>query len=285
MTHWYVPKSDRNNAQLCLSSSQSVCVFFFFAHTKYVFSGQFEVVSPTVSNYRGGMRAKYTVKECGLAQNQNDIVLSTKTYYIAAVEVEWDYSLSRTWETELYHGQERYRSTSASICTLGQISVPSALVQHLQKQVSIGRFAQYHPFLSWCSPASVFLDKQDGFIGSQYKKVVYRQFTSANFTKQVERTADMEHLGIMGIASETAWMFGSHIYITFSLIFCSCYDYFYFWLSGIVSDTGPMIHANVGDKVKVVFKNMASRPYSIHAHGVKTDTPDVNHTKPGTGRF
>lgn len=46
-----------------------------------------------------------------------------------------------------------------------------------------------------------------------------------------------------------------------------------------------MIHANVGDKVKVVFKNMASRPHSIHAHGVKTDTPDVYHTKPGTDRW
>lgn len=46
-----------------------------------------------------------------------------------------------------------------------------------------------------------------------------------------------------------------------------------------------MIHANVGDKVKVVFKNMASRPYSIHAHGVKTETPDVYHTKPGTDRW
>lgn len=43
-----------------------------------------------------------------------------------------------------------------------------------------------------------------------------------------------------------------------------------------------MIHASVGDRVDVVFKNMASRPYSIHAHGVKTDTPDVHHTKPGT---
>lgn len=43
-----------------------------------------------------------------------------------------------------------------------------------------------------------------------------------------------------------------------------------------------MIHADVGDKVKVVFKNMASRPYSIHAHGVKTETPDVYQTKPGT---
>lgn len=46
--------------------------------------------------------------------------------------------------------------------------------------------------------------------------------------------------------------------------------------------SGPMIHADVGDKVKVVFKNMATRPYSIHAHGVKTETPDVHPTKPGT---
>lgn len=45
-----------------------------------------------------------------------------------------------------------------------------------------------------------------------------------------------------------------------------------------------MIHGDVGDKVKVVFKNMASKPHSIHAHGVKTDTPDVYHTKPGTQR-
>lgn len=43
-----------------------------------------------------------------------------------------------------------------------------------------------------------------------------------------------------------------------------------------------MIHANVGDKVKVVFKNMATRPYSIHAHGVKTENPSVHQTQPGT---
>lgn len=53
-------------------------------------------------------------------------------------------------------------------------------------------------FLSLCSPASVFLDQQGGFIGSRYKKVVYRQFTNDKFTKQIERTADLEHLGILG---------------------------------------------------------------------------------------
>ncbi|KAF1385398.1 hypothetical protein PFLUV_G00107330 [Perca fluviatilis] len=159
--------------------------------------GQFEVVSATVNHYQGGMRANYTVKKCSMLQRQGEIMLHSKTYYIAAMEMDWDYSPNRTWEAEMFRGQE--------------------------------------------NPAHVFLDQQGGFIGSRYKKVLYRQFTNNKFTKQVERTADMEHLGIMG----------------------------------------PMIHADVGDKVTVVFKNMASRPYSIHAHGVKTENPDVHLTQPG----
>ncbi|KAJ0065372.1 hypothetical protein NL108_007568 [Boleophthalmus pectinirostris] len=159
--------------------------------------GQFEVVSPTVSNYRGGMRANYTVNKCSMFQRQGETMLHSKTYYIAAVEVDWNYSPNRTFEEQL--------------------------------------------FLNNDNPATVFLDKDGGYIGSRYKKVVYRQYTNDKFTKVVERPPDMEHLGIMG----------------------------------------PMIHANVGDKVKVVFKNMASRPYSIHAHGVKTENPSVHATAPG----
>uniref|UniRef100_A0A8D0D299 Hephaestin n=1 Tax=Sander lucioperca TaxID=283035 RepID=A0A8D0D299_SANLU len=178
----------------------TISVFPHISHTVTMepdSMGQFEVVSATVNHYRGGMRANYTVKKCSLLQRQGEIMLHSKTYYIAAMEMEWDYSPNRTWEAEMFRGQE--------------------------------------------SPAHAFLDQQGGFIGSRYKKVVYRQFTNNKFTKEVERTADMEHLGIMG----------------------------------------PMIHADVGDKVTVVFKNMASRPYSIHAHGVKTETPDVHLTQPG----
>uniref|UniRef100_A0A8C9YQD7 ferroxidase n=1 Tax=Sander lucioperca TaxID=283035 RepID=A0A8C9YQD7_SANLU len=177
----------------------TISVFPHISHTVTMepdSMGQFEVVSATVNHYRGGMRANYTVKKCSLLQRQGEIMLHSKTYYIAAMEMEWDYSPNRTWEAEMFRGQE--------------------------------------------SPAHAFLDQQGGFIGSRYKKVVYRQFTNNKFTKEVERTADMEHLGIMG----------------------------------------PMIHADVGDKVTVVFKNMASRPYSIHAHGVKTETPDVHLTQP-----
>nr|XP_057928988.1 ceruloplasmin [Doryrhamphus excisus] len=178
----------------------TISVFPHISHTVTMepdSMGQFEVASPTVDHHRGGMRANYTVQKCSFFQRQGETMVHSKTYYIAAMEMDWDYSPNRTWEAEMYHGQQ--------------------------------------------SPATVFLDQQGGFIGSRYKKVVYRQFTNDKFINQVERGADMEHLGIMG----------------------------------------PMIHADVGDKVKVVFKNMASRPYSIHAHGVKTESPTVYPTKPG----
>ncbi|XP_068176427.1 ceruloplasmin isoform X2 [Antennarius striatus] len=159
--------------------------------------GHFEVVSPMVKNYNGGMRANYTVDRCCRFDSNWETMIHSKTYYIAAMETDWDYSPNRTWEEEMFRGQE--------------------------------------------NPATEFLDKEGGFIGSRYKKVVYRQFTNDKFTTPMERTPDMEHLGIMG----------------------------------------PMIHVNVGVKVKVVFKNMAFRPYSIHAHGVKTLTSEVYQTKPG----
>uniref|UniRef100_A0A8C7XHA7 Hephaestin n=1 Tax=Oryzias sinensis TaxID=183150 RepID=A0A8C7XHA7_9TELE len=179
----------------------TISVFPHISHTVTMepdSMGQFEVVSATLDHYRNGMRANYTVEKCSLFQRQSEVMLHSKTYYIAAVEIDWDYSPNRTWEAEMFRDQGM-------------------------------------------NPAPAFVDPQGGFIGSRYKKVVYRQYTNEKFTKPVERTPDMEHLGIMG----------------------------------------PMIHANIGDKVKIVFKNMASRPYSIHAHGIKTESPSVQETKAG----
>lgn len=68
----------------------------------FMISGQFEVVSATVDHYRSGMRANYTVEKCGLFQRQGEVMLHSKTYYIAAVETDWDYSPNRTWEEEMF---------------------------------------------------------------------------------------------------------------------------------------------------------------------------------------
>jgi manganese oxidase len=65
-------------------------------------------------------------------------------------------------------------------------------------------------------------------IGSVYRKAIYREYTDASFTTLKVRPPDQQYLGILG----------------------------------------PILHAEVGDTIQVVFKNNASRPYSMHPHGV-----------------
>ncbi|XP_068001032.1 ceruloplasmin [Melanerpes formicivorus] len=160
--------------------------------------GVFEVSCLTTDHYRGGMKQKYRVKQCHWWNVDVSMYLHEKTYYIAAVEVEWDYSPNRTWEFERH---------------------------------------QYHEE----SPGNPFLSKENKFIGSKYRKVVYREYTDQTFSTPKTRTEEQQHLGIQG----------------------------------------PLLMSNLGDKIKIVFKNLASRPYSIHAHGVKTDSSLVPVTNPG----
>nr|XP_020639957.1 hephaestin [Pogona vitticeps] len=78
------------------------------------------------------------------------------------------------------------------------------------------------------SYGQVFLSRENGLLGSRYKKAVYREYTDGTFRTPKNRTQGEEHLGILG----------------------------------------PFIWAEVGDILNVVFKNNATRSYSIHAHGV-----------------
>lgn len=67
-----------------------------------------------------------------------------------------------------------------------------------------------------------------GRIGRVYKKALYREYTDALFTTLKQRPAKWQHLGALG----------------------------------------PVIQAEVGDTIKVVFKNNAQFPFSVHPHGV-----------------
>ncbi|XP_064418146.1 ceruloplasmin [Latimeria chalumnae] len=161
--------------------------------------GVFELECRTTDHYTGGMKQHYTVNKCQFWNfGISSISLHERKFYIAAVEVEWDYSQNRTWENERHKFHDE-------------------------------------------SPGNAFLNQGDKFIGSKYKKVVYREYTDKTFTKQKERREEEEHLEILG----------------------------------------PLIHAHVGESIKIVFKNLASRPYSIHAHGVKTESSIVQQTEPG----
>lgn len=104
------------------------------------------------------------------------------------------------------------------------------------------------------SPASVFVERGKNRIGSRYKKAVYREYTDDTFTVRKERKANQQHLGMIGkfgvsphrLCAETA---GED--------------------TGSLPSAGPIIRAEVGEQIVITFKNKASRPYSISAHGVK----------------
>ena len=65
-------------------------------------------------------------------------------------------------------------------------------------------------------------------IGKKYKKALYQEYTDSTFTTLEPRPPEWEHLGFLG----------------------------------------PLLRAQVGDTIKVVFKNNANFPASVHPHGV-----------------
>lgn len=73
-----------------------------------------------------------------------------------------------------------------------------------------------------------FIEQGPHRIGKVYRKAVYREYTDETFSRLKPRSPEWEHAGILG----------------------------------------PIIRAEVGDTIKVYFKNNATRPYSLHPHGV-----------------
>ncbi len=71
-------------------------------------------------------------------------------------------------------------------------------------------------------------------VGTTFHKVLYREYTDSSFTTLKPRLPEWEHLGFLG----------------------------------------PAIHAVVGDTIRVVFRNNAHRPYSVHPHGVFYEKQD-----------
>ncbi len=79
--------------------------------------------------------------------------------------------------------------------------------------------------------SKIFTERGPHRIGSVYRKAIYREYTDETFTQLKPRPAEWEHAGILG----------------------------------------PILRAEVGDTIKILFKNNATRPYSMHPHGVFYD--------------
>ena len=76
--------------------------------------------------------------------------------------------------------------------------------------------------------AEPYVASGPGRIGSTYDKCLYRGYTDATFAHPQVRPRDQQYLGILG----------------------------------------PVIHAEVGDTIKVVFRNACPFPAAVHPHGV-----------------
>ena len=68
-------------------------------------------------------------------------------------------------------------------------------------------------------------------VSTAYKKILYREYTDATFKSLKPRPAKWEHLGFLG----------------------------------------PVIHAEVGDTIKILFRNNSPFPATMHPHGVFYD--------------
>jgi FtsP/CotA-like multicopper oxidase with cupredoxin domain len=79
--------------------------------------------------------------------------------------------------------------------------------------------------------STVFTERGPHRMGTVYRKAIYREYTDEKFAHLKARTPEWEHAGILG----------------------------------------PILRAEVGDTIKIIFKNNASRPYTMHPHGVFYD--------------
>jgi manganese oxidase len=76
--------------------------------------------------------------------------------------------------------------------------------------------------------ATIFTERGPHRIGTVYRKAVYREYTDDTFSHLKPRAPEWAHTGILG----------------------------------------PILRAEVGDSIRILFKNNATRPYSMHPHGV-----------------
>ncbi len=79
--------------------------------------------------------------------------------------------------------------------------------------------------------STVFTERGPHRIGTVYRKAIYREYTDETFAHLKTRSPEWVHAGILG----------------------------------------PILRAEVGDTIRILFKNNASRPYSMHPHGVFYD--------------
>ncbi len=138
------------------------------------------------------------------------------------------------------------RATLSATCLAGLILTTNALVVRAATAPSAGKTRTYYVAadevnwdyapsgrdeamgMEFDAVAKGFTETSANHIGRVYKKAIYREYTDATFTTLKPRPPEEQYLGLVG----------------------------------------PILRAEVGDTIKVLFKNNGTHPYSMHPHGV-----------------
>lgn len=154
---------------------------------------------------------------CGSSSSSAPPAGVTRTYYIAAEDVAWNFAPGGTNQIS---GVPFANYTGALNAEQPEVSVMT-------------RPIAYNPALAATDPLNYTDDPLKVQIGTQYTKTLYVEYTDATFTTKKPVSAEWQHLGALG----------------------------------------PIIRAEVGDTIKINFKNKTNsgRNFTMHPHGVFYD--------------
>ena len=194
-----------------------------------------------------GMLTRYTVipsKSAAFTSTKN--VGKKRTYYVAADEVEWDYvpfGVNRcgTQETSFNIFEQAFITHTLGLDN--ETTAPSNTtsgVKHSMKDEDMSQMnsrggdrsrERRHLGHFWTEPEKIDNPKfksKYARIGNKYIKAIYREYTDATFSELKPVPLEDQHKGLLG----------------------------------------PVIRAEVGDTIEVVFKNNLKFKASVHPHGV-----------------
>ena len=161
---------------------------------------------------------------CGKSNSSTPAPGVTRTVFIAAEDVTWDFAPS---------GVNQISGTPFANYT-GALAAEEPEVPIMTRRIAFDNAS------SATNPLNFTADPAAVQIGTQYRKTLYVEYTDATFTTKKPAAPEWQHLGSLG----------------------------------------PIIRAEVGDTIKVVFKNKTNtgRSYTVHPHGVFYDKPSEGAT-------
>src|SRR6185369_12934953 len=154
---------------------------------------------------------------CGSKNSSTPAPGVTRTFFIAAEDVTWDFAPS---------GVNQISGTPFANYT-GALAAEEPEVPIMTRRIAFDNAS------SATNPLNFTADPAAVQIGTQYRKTLYVEYTDATFTTKKPAAPEWQHLGSLG----------------------------------------PVIRAEVGDTIKVVFMNktQSGRSYTVHPHGVFYD--------------